>query len=767
MKKILVAGLFSCLTLSGTAQKANFRLAEKFMTIEESMGSLKVEPHFLLNSDKFWYSYKTSEGTHWYLVDPEKKTHQLLFDNHSLVKELTTLTGEPFSEETLKIKNLQVDEEKKELYFSVNYVKYKYNLQTRQLAMGDKVKFKINPRPWAVYSPDSTYLVYAYKHNLYLMKRGEEESEARQITTDGERYFSYAANEKDTSDKKAKPDIKWFGDSKKFYILREDMRKVKEMWLVNILTGRPKLEEYKYTMPGDQKVTQFDLQVFDAAKGTGLRIETDKWTDQTLTVLHAGQDSGSLIFQRKRRTCDEVEVCKANTSTGESKVLINEKAKPYFNDQLSHLSVLDDGKELIWWSERTGYGHYYHYDGEGNLKNAISAGQWVAGEIVRIDTLNRTMYFEGYGKEKDQNPYYTHLYSANIDRGGVHSLTPENAHHSILFSKTGRYLIDNYSRVDLEPRAVVRNSHGKVVMELSRPDLKRLYEMGWKKPETFTVKASDGVTDLYGVMYKPFDFDSTKTYPIISCVYPGPHTESVPFGFTVNGHYDMALAQVGFIVVHFGHRGGSPLRNKWYHTYGHGNLRDYALDDDKYGIQQLADRYAFIDGSRVGIYGHSGGGFMSTAALCTHSDFYTAAVSSSGNHDSNIYNQWWGETHHGLKENRKMVKDSIRGEYEKSTFSSKIPNNIELAQKLKGHLMLVTGDMDNNVHPGQTLRMVNALIRAGKNFELVVLPGQRHNYEYLYDYFYQRKMWFHFAKYLLKDTTANEYYDIDGFNRRF
>lgn len=303
-------------------------------------------------------------------------------------------------------------------------------------------------------------------------------------------------------------------------------------------------------------------------------------------------------------------------------------------------------------------------------------------------------------------------------------------------------------------------------MELARPDLKRLYEMGWKMPERFTVKARDGVTDLYGVMWKPVDFDSTKTYPVISYVYPGPQTEAVPFSFTVSGTYNMALAQLGFIVVNFGHRGGSPQRDKWYHTYGYNNLRDYALADDKYGIEQLADRYPFIDHSKVGIFGHSGGGFMSTAALCMYPDFYTAAVSSSGNHDNNIYNQWWGETHHGVTETKKTVKDSVKGDHEESTFKSKIATNAELARNFKGYLLLVTGDIDNNVHPGNTLRMANALIQAGKNFDLVMLPGQRHGYEYKANEFYQRKMWFHFAKYLLGDSSADQYYEIDGFDRR-
>ncbi|MDE5611209.1 MAG: S9 family peptidase, partial [Odoribacter sp.] len=471
-----------------------------------------------------------------------------------------------------------------------------------------------------------------------------------------EPFYSYARNERDTSGKRTGEKVSWFKDSKKFYVVRADSRKVKDLWVINVLTARPKLEEYRYAMPGDKEVKQFELHVFDVADRKQVKIQTEKWPDQSLSVLYAGKESERIYFQRKRRTCDELDVCVANTVTGESKVLINEQSKPYFNDQMHHLSILEEGKDLIWWSERTGWGHYYHYDKDGNLKNAISAGEWVAGKMVRIDTAGRTLYFEGHGREKGWNPYYAGVYKASLDREGVQLLTAEEANHNVSMPVSGRFLVDNYSRVDLEPRSVLRDNHGKVLMELARPDLKRLYEMGWKMPERFTVKAQDGVTDLYGVMWKPVDFDSTKTYPVISYVYPGPQTETVPADFTVNGTYNMALAQVGFIVVNFGHRGGSPQRDKWYHTYGYDNLRDYALADDKYGIEQLADRFPFIDRTKVGIFGHSGGGFMSTAALCTYPDFYTAAVSSSGNHDNKIYNRCWGDTQNGVKEEKKTVK---------------------------------------------------------------------------------------------------------------
>lgn len=755
-------------SVAGTvcAQKANFRQAEKFRKAASEVGSLNVTPHFLKGSDKFWYSYKTGEGTNWYFVDPGRGTKRLLFDNAHLAKELTRITYKPYSAKALPIRDIEFEKDQKTVKFKVGEFNYKYHTETGVLSQQDSVKSQKKDNNWATFSPDSSYMVFARHHNLYMMKAGDKDSVEIQLTTDGEPFYSYARNERDTSNKRTGAKISWFKDSKKFYVVRADSRKVKDLWVINVLTARPKLEEYRYAMPGDKEVKQFELHVFDVADQKQVKIQTEKWPDQSLSVLYAGKESERIYFQRKRRTCDELDVCVANTTTGESKVLINEQSKPYFNDQMHHLSILEEGKDLIWWSERTGWGHYYHYDKDGNLKNAISAGEWVAGKMVRIDTAGRTLYFEGYGREKGWNPYCAGVYKASLDREGVQLLTPEEANHSVSMPVSGRFLVDNYSRVDLEPRSVLRDNRGKVLMELARPDLKRLYEMGWKMPERFTVKARDGVTDLYGVMWKPADFDSTKTYPVISYVYPDPQTEAVPADFTVNGVYNMALAQVGFIVVNFGHRGGSPQRDKWYHTYGYDNLRDYALADDKYGIEQLADRFPFIDGTKVGIFGHSGGGFMSTAALCTYPDFYTAAVSSSGNHDNNIYNRWWGETHNGVKEEKKAVKDTVNGDYEETTFKSRIATNTELAKNFKGYLLLVTGDIDNNVHPGHTFRMANALIQAGKNFDLVVLPGQRHGYQSKANEFYQRKMWFHFAKYLLGDNEADRFFEIDGFDRK-
>jgi len=306
----------------------------------------------------------------------------------------------------------------------------------------------------------------------------------------------------------------------------------------------------------------------------------------------------------------------------------------------------------------------------------------------------------------------------------------------------------------------LRDGTGKVIANLQQTDISLMVEKGWKAPETFSVKAADGVTDLYGVMWKPHDFDSTKTYPIISYVYPGPQTEPFPSEFTVSGSRarTTSLAQVGFIVVAMGQRGGSPLRNKYYHNYGYGNMRDYPLADNKYGLEQLAARHPFIDANKVGIYGHSGGGFMSTAALLTYPEFYKVAVSSAGNHDNSVYNIWWGEVHNGVKEKRKTItkmdSDSVEVKEEKITFEAPVEANMALAKNLQGKLLLVHGDMDNNVHPANTLRLADALIKAGKRFDMMMLPGRRHGFGPSQPYF-DRMTWYYFAEHLLGDYRTN------------
>ena len=355
------------------------------------------------------------------------------------------------------------------------------------------------------------------------------------------------------------------------------------------------------------------------------------------------------------------------------------------------------------------------------------------------------MVFEGYGKEEGINPNYRFYYRVNFDGSGMRLLTPGDGYHSVEFGRGEPYFVDTYSRVDMAPVSVVRNMEGKLLVELEKVDVRKMERIGWKAPRRIQVKAANGVTDLYGVMYTPFAMDSARSYPIIAYVYPGPQEDQVPQAFALDDNSNQSLAQLGFVVVHVGFRGGNMFRGRNFYNFGYGNLRDYALEDCKYMIEQLADRYRFIDLDRVGIYGHSGGGFMAATSLLTYPDFYKVAVAASGNYDNNIYTKWWGEMYHGVK----IKKGNEQGDKKSYIFESEIPTTIELASRLKGKLLLITGDMDNNVHPANTMRLAHALIEADKRFDMLVVPGADHGIESPYYYNVVRH---YFAEHLMGES---------------
>jgi Dipeptidyl aminopeptidases/acylaminoacyl-peptidases len=767
MKYLLLFVILLPFSFFLTAQKADFKSAEKFRAdnLTPKYGDLAVNANWIEESDIFWYSFKTSAGKNYYYVNAATKSKQPMFESKYMAAELHKLTHHPYNDLDLPLKDIEFEKKSTTKFtFVVDSTKFNFDITTQKLSVKDTLWKEKKKSSWITYSSDSTWIVYAKNHNLYLMKAKDKDSIEIQLSTDGERYYSYARNSEDTTkNKKVKSNAEWFKNSKKIYVERQDERKVKDLFVVDVLAQpRPKLKTYRYSMPGEEFVPQSELLIFDVDTKKRVNVDLNKWKDQTINVEWSSQKSADkLILIRKDRPLKHLDVCLVNAETGVLSVLLSEETWPYFNDDYTRLSVLNEGNDIIWWSERTGWGQLYLYDGKGNLKNQITNGYFVTGRVERIDTLGRMLYFEAFGKEEGVHPYYSMKYKASIDKGTTTLITKEGANHSFNMSKSNKYFVDTYSTVDKIPEAVLRDNNGNVILKLEKADISQLLKSGWKMPETIVVKAKDGVTDLYGVMYKPFNFDSTKKYPVISYVYPGPQTESVQYSFTVTGGKNVALAQLGFIVVNFGHRGGSPMRNNYYHTFGYNALRDYPLADDKYGIEQLADKYKFIDINRVGIYGHSGGGFMSTAAILSYPDFYKVAVSSSGNHDNNIYNQWWGETHNGVTEIEKKiakkeeVKDSLNKKNEvEISFKGAVEKNQDIAKNLKGYLLLVTGDIDDNVHPGNTLRVVDALIKANKRFDFMMLPGQKHAYGNDIPYF-DRLMWYYFAEHLLGDYRTN------------
>lgn len=756
------------------AQQANFKAAQKFSDerVDLLMGSDSVYPRWIEDTNTFWYPYETSDGQFWYFVNAEKQTKRDLFDRKVMASKLANIFDKPFNFKDLDLNDFEYNTSEGLFTFQVDSINFEYDVSTRTLIKQDSVQKEPDDR-WMSYSPDSTWIAFAKNHNLYLMKANDPDSTEYQLTTEGERWYSFQADGGDTtSNKRLRAGVRWFKDSEKLYVRRRDVRKVNELWVIHYLDNpRPTLETYKYAMPGEEHIGKTEYWVFKAdtlSDTDGVKLKTDKkkWAGDALEGTFTGMGSDYLWLLRRNRARNKYEVLKANTATGEVEVLWTETSKPYMNPRLIDLSVINGGEQYIWWSERSGWGQLYRYGSEGNLLNRITEGFYTVGSVIKIDTTAQTIYFEGYGREEGVNPYYSIMYKIQFDGSDMERLTPENATHRIFESEEDNYFVDNYSRVEMPTKTVLRNSDGEVILALEQTDVSALKEIGWQHPTMFTIKAADGITDLYGVMWKPFDFDSTKTYPIISYVYPGPQVEPWPTSFGIRSR-NTSLSQLGFIVVAFGNRGGSPLRSRYYHTYGYGNLRDYPLADNKYGIEELAARYNFINLDKVGIFGHSGGGFMSTAAILTYPDFYDVAVSSSGNHDNNVYNLWWSEAHNGVKKITKTVDaDTTMEGMQDSTvvkFKAPVEANTELAKNLKGHLLLVTGTIDNNVHPSSTIRMANALIKANKRFDYMIMPGQRHGYGEYGDYF-TRMIWHYFAKQLLGDDTEGVEFNIPKYD---
>src|SRR5262249_41774465 len=425
----------------------------------------------------------------------------------------------------------------------------------------------------------------------------------------------------------------------------------------------PTLETYRYAMPGETSIPQPQIEVFDLASKARVKVKADRFPDQSLQIASApttaldrekdktepkwaADGSDKLFLIRSSRDLHKFDLCLADARTGDVTTVIEERLNVYI--ETKPIQLLNNGQEILWWSERDGWGHYYLYGANGALKRQVTSGEFVSDAIVSVDDKARSIVMTAAGREAGEDPYYTHAYRVAIDSGVMKLLDPGDASHSVSASDSGRYFVDVSSRVNTVPKSTVIGALGAPIAELETTDLSAALEAGFKFPEPFKVKADDGVTDLYGVIYKPFDFDPAKKYPIIAFVYPGPQTESVTKTFSKS--QNIALAQFGFIVIEVGNRGGNPNRSKWYHTYGYGNLRDYGLTDKKAAIEQLASGHAFIDIDPVGIWGHSGGGFMTAAAMLVYPDFFKAGFSESGNHENNIYNNTWSEKHHGIRE---------------------------------------------------------------------------------------------------------------------
>lgn len=836
---LLTAALLSGLATPAFAQSsppdqrvhANWLLANRYSTIalRNVVFGNAVQPRWIGKTDSLFYNWKDKNGSRFTLVVPMTATKRPLFDHEKLAAALAMTARKPVEASTLPFTTLNFTKDHKAIRFVVDSTRYEWVLASETLkSLGKMLRDSVaqdeerdergggfgggggggggGPQndDFRAWSPDSTAWVFARNHNLFIVEnlKSANKGDTTQISTDGVKDYSFGFRDsaqvqleedqqqqqqqleggqgqqsRRSRDPRVRPNVVWSPDSRGFAISRNDSRKVKDLYLVSTLAEpRPTITSYKYAMPGEENVPQQELWFFKRGTTTVVPVNVKRWKDQRLMSIHFPLHTDTMRVVRRDRLQRNLDVIEIDLATNGIKTILTESLE---NAALEpqNIRYTRKGGDMIWWSERSGWGQYYLYDSAGTYKRPLTTGAWHAANIAAIDSVRGLVWVAGEGREPGENPYFRHTYRVNADGSGFTLVDPGTFNHNETISPTRRYMVDSYSRVDYPTKTVVRDASGKVVMQLEETDVTRLKEMGWKPPEPFMVKAADGVTDIYGNMWKPFDFDSTKKYPIIAHVYPGPQTESVSNTFSAGG-VPQQLAQLGFIVIQIGNRGGSPLRSLAYHRYGYFNLRDYALADKKSGIEQLAARHRWIDVERVGIYGHSGGGFLTAAALMQppYNDFFKVGVASSGNHDNNIYNANWSESNHGLKV-VPVKKDTARTRgagrviagapgagaaapdtvMADSTFDIRVPTNIELAPNLKGRLLLTTGDMDNNVHPGNTIRLVNALIKANKRFDYMVLPGKPHGYGDMQPYFTKLLMEY-FAENLLGDyyrTDAN------------
>ena len=825
LSKLVVCAQFLSLTVAAQTKtftitentqpqpKANYQLASRFSPnkLKKMVYATAVDPHWLKLSNRFWYTFESPKGKFWYLVDPATKNKKIMFDNAKLAADITLIVRDPFDAEHLPLENLKFAADEKSISFEVKSTVDELKKDRKDKKAADSMQKKIysfkyelasaklteipnfskpKPKPaWGSVAPDSSAIIFARNYNLYWMDKenykkavkNEEDSTIveHQLTKDGVKFYSYGSDgdgennvENEKNNKKRRGAyVLWSPNSKYFVLDRTDSRKVKDLWVINSVTpGRPTLETYKYQMPGEAEAPQDEVLLFDFNAKTAKKLNVAAFKDQSVSVwskpalnkdrdnefrpsIWLGNDS-RFYFSRTSRDLKRIDIGTVDIATGKVTPIIDERFNTYV--EVNRPGLVNDGKELIHWSERDGWAHFYLFDENGKLKNQITKGAFHCESIVNIDEKKRVLYFTANGREGKEDPYYLHLYSINFDGSNMKLLNAGDFDHAANMNDNNSFFVDNYSRVNTAPKSSLYDGTGKKVMDLETTDLSLLMTAGYKFPEPFKVKADDGITDLYGVMYKPFDFDPNKKYPIIEYVYPGPQTEAVNKAFSKSMDRTERLAQFGYIVITVGNRGGNPSRSKWYHTYGYGNLRDYGLADKKTAIEQLAAKYSFIDESKVGITGHSGGGFMSTAAMLVYPDFFKAAVSNAGNHDNSIYNRWWSEKHHGVKETISLKGDT--------SFKYSIDKNPDLAKNLKGHLLLMHGDVDNNVHPANSIRVANALMKAGKRFDFLIIPGQRHGFGDMTEYAFW-KLADHFNKYLIGDFSTPSDVDLVEMDR--
>jgi dipeptidyl-peptidase-4 len=710
-----------------------------------------------LPDGRFWYRTSTANGSEFVLIDPAKRTRAAVFDQTRLAQALTAALNQRIEGTRLPFMTFDLSKDGREMTLTASNRRFRCDLQTYACTPLDSANAVANPPRNASVSPDGKRAVFIREYNLWMrdLATGNE----TQLTTDGVKDFGYATNNAGWTKSDA-PVVTWSPDSKKIATFQQDARGVSEMYLVGTNVGAPRLEAWKYPLPGDSVIFRIQRVVIDVGPGAPRVVRFQMPPDQQRSTVsdHIAcdgaicdarwyPDGSAIAFVSSSRDHKQAWVRVADAGTGAVRTLFEERSATQIGGARAtgDWRALPASQELVWWSQRDNWFQFYLYDlATGQLKQRITSGDGNVGSILRIDEKMRTVYFVANGREPGRDPYFRHLYKIRLDGRGQTLLTPENADHDVSLSPDGNYIVDTYSTPTTPPVSALRDLNGKVLLTLEKADASRLLATGWKPPTPIIVKARDGTTDLYGLMFTPSNLDSTKKYPIVNYIYPGPQSGSVGTrSFSPARGDNQALAELGFVVVAIDGM-GTPGRSKAFGDAYYGDMGDNTLPDQVAGMKELARRYSWIDIERVGIWGHSGGGFATADAMFRYPDFFKVGISESGNHDNRNYEDDWGERYQGL-----LRKTDGTDNYADEA-------NQTHARNLKGKLMLAHGGLDNNVPPYNTYLVVDALEKANKDFDLVVFPNAAHGYGPSTSYMMRRR-WDYFVKNLLGAEPPKEY----------
>lgn len=707
-----------------------------------------VRPNWLAE-DRFWYRNTIAEGHEFVVVDAAERTRRRAFDHERLAAALSAAADTTYDAFELPITELEFVDDGQSIRIDVDEETYVCDVDGERCTVDRAARGEVGDHESV--SPDGKLAAFIRDYNLWVrdLATGEE----TQLTTDGEKDFGYATDNAGWT-RSDRPVLRWSPDSRKIATFQHDGRAVGEMYLVSTEVGHPTLDAWKYPLPGDSAIFTIHRVIIDldGPRPRIVRLQMPPDPHRSSLCDHVScrggeftdvqwfPDGSQLAFVSSSRDHKTATLRVADAATGAVRDVLEETVPTQFESGVNRVNwrVLPSSNEVIWFSERDDWGSLYLYDLEtGELKNRITSGPGPVIEVMHVDEDSRTLWFTGAGREPGRDPYFRHLYRVAFDGTGYELLTPEDANHEITMSEDDRYFVDVWSQPDVPPISVLRDAEdGETLIELEEADISQLLATGWTPPIPFTVKARDDSTDLYGLLYRPTDFDSTRTYPVINYLYPGPQSGSVGSrSFSPARGDKRALAELGFIVVEVDAM-GTPSRSKSFHDAYYGDMGDNGLPDQMAMIRQLGQRHPWMDVDRVGIYGHSGGGYAAADAILRYPDFYKVAVSQAGNHDNRNYEDDWGERYQGL-----LVENPD------GTTNYDNQANQLLAANLKGKLLLAHGTMDDNVPPYNTLVLVNELIRHNKDFDLILFPNRPHGFGN--EPYMIRRRWDYFVEHLI------------------